>query len=64
MVTVAFSISSNCASGLPTILERPITIASSPASDLCTCLASMMQASGVQGTMPGSPVDSSPAVSG
>ena len=38
MVTVAFSISSSCASGLPTILERPITTASSPASDPCTCL--------------------------
>ena len=33
MVTVAFSASSNCATGLPTMLERPITTASSPASE-------------------------------
>ena len=40
MVTVAFSASSNCATGLPTMLERPITTASSPASEACTVLAS------------------------
>ena len=32
-VTVAFSASSSCTSGLPTMLERPITTASSPASE-------------------------------
>ena len=49
-VTVAFSASSNCATGLPTMLERPITTASSPASEWCTVLASRTQPSGVHGT--------------
>ena len=64
MVTVAFSASSNCATGLPTMLERPITTASSPASERCTVLASMTQPSGVQGTRPGRPVASRPALTG
>ena len=55
MVTVAFSASSNCATGLPTILERPITTASMPASEGCTVLASITQAIGVHGTRPGRP---------
>src|SRR6266852_6193014 len=55
MVTVAFSASSSWASGLPTMLERPTTTASQPASEGETVLVSRMQPSGVQGTSAGRP---------
>ena len=64
IVTVAFSASSSCASGLPTMLERPITTASRPASEACTVFARMTQPSGVQGTSAGRPVASRPALTG
>ena len=64
MVTVAFSASSSCASGLPTMLERPTTTAFIPASEACTVFARRMQPSGVQGTSDGRPVDSRPAFIG
>ena len=64
MVTVAFSASSSCVTGLPTMLERPITTASRPASEGCTVLASMMQPSGVHGASAGRPEASRPALTG
>src|SRR6202035_18987 len=64
MVTVAFSASRSCTSGLPTMLERPITTASSPLSDACTALASLMQPTGVHGANAGNPDASRPALSG
>ena len=57
-VTVAFSASSSWISGLPTMLERPTTTASMPASERCTVFASMTQPSGVQGVSAGRPVAS------
>ena len=49
IVTVAFSLSSNCTKGRPTRLERPITMAFMPSSEACTLLLRKMQPSGVQG---------------
>ncbi len=64
MVTVAFSLSSNCASGRPTRLERPMTMAFMPSSEACTLLVSMMQPSGVQGDSASKPPASRPALFG
>ena len=64
IVTVAFSLSSNCTSGRPTRLERPITIAFMPSSEACTLLVRMMQPSGVQGDSAANPPASRPALLG
>src|SRR5207244_10157220 len=64
IVTVAFSLSSNCTSGRPTRLERPITIAFMPSSEACTLLVRMMQPSGVQGDSAAKPPASRPALFG
>ncbi len=60
MVTVQFSASSNCATGLPTMLERPMTTASRPASEPSASLASITEPTGVQGTSDSCPVESRP----
>ena len=64
MVTVAFSLSSNCTSGRPTRLERPMTMAFMPSSEACTLLVRMMQPSGVQGDSAASPPARRPALFG
>ena len=64
MVTVQFSARSSCATGLPTSTERPITTASLPERSPSNSLASIRQPSGVQGTRPGKPEASRPALIG
>ena len=44
--------------------ERPITKASIPATEACTLLISLRQATGVHGTSAGKPVISRPALIG
>ena len=61
-VTVQFSRSSSCAIGLPTMFDRPITTASSPARSPSRSRSSIRQPSGVQGTIAGCPVASRPTL--
>ncbi len=63
MVTVQFSANSSIATGLPTMLERPITTASLPDSGTPDCLSMYMIPLGVQATTPSWPVNSLPALS-
>ena len=61
-VTVQLSPSSSCAIGRPTMFDRPITTASSPASSPSRSRSSIRQPSGVQGTIARRPVASRPAL--
>ena len=66
MVTVQLALISSCAIGLPTIVERPITTASRPASLPSRAFSMIRQPSGVHGTNAFSscPVASSPTLTG
>ena len=64
IVTVQFSASSSCAIGLPTMLERPMITASSPARSLRTDLARMMHPDGVQGASARAPDARRPTLMG
>ena len=55
MVTVQLSRSSSAAIGLPTMLERPTTMALRPARSGFWSLSSMRQPAGVHGTRPSAP---------
>ena len=63
-VTVQLSASNNCAIGLPTMLDRPKTIASRPDKSGCTVFNNIKLPSGVQGTKPPVPVASRPTLTG
>jgi hypothetical protein len=63
-VTVQLWPTRSCAMGLPTMLERPTTTASSPARSRRTDRISSRQPRGVQDTRPGAPVMSLPALIG
>src|SRR4030065_368892 len=55
IVTVAFSLTSRSAAGMPTMFERPTTTALAPSSLAPAFLRRTMHPAGVQGTNNGSP---------
>ncbi len=61
-VTVQLAASSNCASGLPTRIERPTTSARLPAMSPSVSRSMIMQPSGVQGVSAGRLLASRPAL--
>ena len=63
-VTVALAASSSRATGTPTSFERPTTTASAPSSSTPSWRSSSITPAGVQGTRPGVPWASRPALSG
>ena len=64
IVTVQLSLSSSCATGLPTMLERPMTTASSPSSFGSTDLARIEQPVGVHGASALAPLARRPMFTG
>ena len=63
-VTVALAASSRRATGTPTSFERPTTTASAPSSSTPSWRSSSITPAGVQGTRPGVPWASRPALTG
>ena len=64
IVTVQFSLSNNCATGLPTKLERPIMTACLPLSSPNVSLARITLPKGVHGVSACSPDTNRPALAG